>query len=99
MPGKKEREGNMQARKMIVVVLVGLVWAAPAGASVIMMQSSVEFSGGTVPVGSPPWLTAAFQDISPGSVQFTLSTTNLTANEFVSVFLYNLDPALGIAQK
>lgn len=91
----------MQARKMsvaVVAVLVGLGWAAPAVASVIMMQSSLEFSGETIPVGSPPWLTATFQDIPSGSVQFTLFTTNLTANEFVSNYFFNLDPALAPGQ-
>ena len=64
-------------------------------ATIISFDLSVEFSGATPPVGAIPWLKAVFDDgDTSGSVNMKLSTPNLTANEFVSEWSFNLDPAL-----
>jgi len=66
-----------------------------AGATSVTFQASLEYAGGTPPVGSAPWLTATFDDgNSSGLVTMTLVATNLTGNEFVSVWDFNLDPNL-----
>jgi len=53
------------------------------------------FSGTAAPVGETPWMTATIDDgDSSGSLTLTLACTNLTANEFVSEWSLNLDPAL-----
>jgi hypothetical protein len=47
------------------------------------------------PGGTPPWLTAVFDDgNSPGSVEVTLALPGLLTGEFVSDWLFNLDPAM-----
>ncbi len=72
--------------------------AASAQASVITFALSYEFSGATPPEGLAPWLTATFDDRdAPGSVDLTLVTTNLTDNEFVFEWLFNLDPELDVS--
>jgi hypothetical protein len=65
---------------------------------VITFALSYEFSGATPPEGLAPWLTATFDDHdTPGSVDLTLATTNLTDNEFVFEWLFNLDPQLDVS--
>ena len=67
----------------------------PLQANIITMQGVIEFSSGTSPVGSIPWLTATFDDLNgQGTVNLTLTNSNLTDNEFVSGWYLNLDPVL-----
>ena len=68
---------------------------APASGSTVSYDLSVEFSGAAPPEGSAPWLKATFDDGgSPGSVSLTLTATNLTGDEFVGSWMFNLDPTL-----
>jgi hypothetical protein len=65
--------------------------------TLITLDANYEFSGGTAPTGTPPWLTAAFNDNGTSTVTLTLTATNLTggeSGEFVSEWCLNLDPAL-----
>lgn len=65
-----------------------------ASAAVVQFNFDNEFSGGQIPAGATPWLTATFDDGgSAGSVQLTLDS-GLVANEFYSGIYFNLDPAL-----
>ena len=74
-------------------ILAGV--ATEANAGLYTVQASIEFSGAAAPVGTPPWLTATFDDhSSSGLVTMTLAATNLTGSEFVSEWYLNLDPAL-----
>ena len=80
-------------------LLVGLVFAAAASgtaqAGSITFLMDYEFSGGTPPEGTPPWLAATFDDDgTAGSVVMTLTTTNLPGTEFVREWYFNLDPTL-----
>ena len=66
-----------------------------ANADTLTFSYMMEYSGGTPPAGSPPWLTATFDDGgTPGTVELTLAATNLTDDEFVRVWMFNLDPTL-----
>ncbi len=68
-------------------------------ADIVTFDLSVEFSSATPPAGSGPWLSATFTDDPSNSnnVLLDLSATNLTGVEFVSKWLFNLDPALDAA--
>ncbi len=72
-----------------------LLTLAPLSATVITFPISTEYSAGTAPVGTAPWLTAIFDDENtPGTVKLKLVATNLTGSEFVSEWNFNLNPAL-----
>jgi hypothetical protein len=72
------------------LLLFGL-GALPAEATVITRLASVEFSNGTPPAGSAPWLTVRFDDGGgSGSVTFTFEATNLVGSEFVSGLYLNV---------
>ncbi|HDZ19894.1 hypothetical protein LCGC14_0204670 [marine sediment metagenome] len=82
---------NYRALALVIV----LALTAGLQASVVSYPLSIEFSGATPPAGAAPWLTAIFDDGgSPGSVDLTLTATNLVGSEFVNLWLFNLDPAL-----
>jgi len=49
---------------------------------------------GNPPAGPTPWLTAVFSDVSPGTVDLTLSAPGLTGSEMVNQWFFNLNPAL-----
>jgi hypothetical protein len=87
------------AMKTHLLALLALVCcAAPVGATTIVYDSSIEFSGGTPPVGAAPWLRATFDDGGgAGKVNLKFEATNLTGSEFVSGLYFNLDPALSPA--
>lgn len=64
-------------------------------AEIITFYPTEVLGGGTVPEGDPPWIAASFDDHGrQGSVTLTLSCLNLTGDEFVSKWLFNLDPGL-----
>jgi len=86
---------SLRFARAVAVCAAVLLVVGGAGASTITFPMSVEFSGGTPPIGASPWLTATFDDGgSAGSVDLTLETTNLTGTEFVFQWTFNLDPAL-----
>jgi hypothetical protein len=81
--------------------ILGIVAASGIAASAgeIVFDYSIEFTGGTPPVGTTPWLRASFDDsIGGGQVRLTLSALNLTGSEFISELLFNLDPVLDPTQ-
>lgn len=47
------------------------------------------------PTGTAPWATVAFNDLGLNQVEFLL-TLDLTGDEFMSGFSFNLDPALSV---
>ena len=77
----------------VMVFLLALPLAA--GALTLTLEYDIEFSGATPPAGESPWLEARFDDGgTPGSVELKLEAGGLTADEFVSNWYFNLDPAL-----
>ena len=81
--------------RAVATACVFALVAVSAEASMITFELSYEFSGATPPEGMAPWLTATFDDHdAPGLVDLTLVTTNLTDDEFVFEWLFNLDPEL-----
>jgi len=72
-----------------------LAGALPVCASTVTYDFG-QLSGGTSPSGVPPWLEATFSDNGQPSdtVQLTISAGNLSGNEFVSCWYFNLNPAL-----
>lgn len=75
-----------------------LISSVPAAASAALLSFDLgfEFSGGTDPAGPSPWATATFDDDTgnPNTVDVTLSTAGLVADEFISNWVFNFDPAL-----
>lgn len=79
----------------ILLAIIGTAMtAAQANASVLGFNMDFEYSGGTDPQGSRPWAAATFVDRSPNNVTLTMSGAGLVNNEFISVWLFNFDPAL-----
>lgn len=79
----------------VAVLTVCFLISSSAQAGLVTYPLSIEFSSAVAPEGTPPWLTATFDDRdydTPGSVDLTLEATNLTDNEFVFEWLFNLDP-------
>jgi hypothetical protein len=72
-----------------------LTLAGPARAASTTFDLSTEYSGGTPPTGSAPWLRAIIDDAGgTGSVTLTLSSLSLVGTEFISNWYLNLDPLL-----
>ena len=67
------------------------MWGASTAQASLILDLSIEYSGATPPEGTPPWLNATFNG-SGGEVTLTLSTTNLTDNENVKEWAFNLAP-------
>src|SRR3989304_4714051 len=86
----------MKCRYILVSMFIYLIsHSDQIEANIITLNADTEISGGTSPVGVPPWLTASFNDNnSQGTVSLTLTATNLTGTEFVSGWYLNLDPSL-----
>ncbi len=74
-----------------------LVGIQPAQATTLTFNYNFTFSG-TDPAGTPPWLTATFDDHGgTGSVTLTMTASNLVGTEFISRWYFNLDPNLNPA--
>ncbi len=77
-----------------VIFLISLT--GQANADILTYNLDYTFSG-TNPAGLPPWTTATFTDLSGGSVQLTMSNSNLVDPEFVSNWLFNFNDSLNVA--
>jgi hypothetical protein len=78
----------------LAIMTLALLVAMPATAALVFNLDQ-EFSGAYEPEGTPPWLTATFENSGIDTVQLTLSSSNLVDSEFVSKWLFNFDPGLG----
>ena len=65
-----------------------------AAAGTVTFNLDTEFSGGADPAGPAPWLVAVFTDLALNTIQFSLSASGLTGDEFVGSggFHFNVDP-------
>lgn len=77
--------------RVMRILMVGVFLIAPAFGDVF--ELNYEFSGATAPAGTPPWLTASFSQYAPGVVELVMTATNLVADEFVTEWFFNLNPA------
>jgi hypothetical protein len=84
-------------RKLFLFLLVGLAFSlaglqpAQALPVPVVFELNYEYSGGTSPKGTAPWLRATFTDVSAGKVELKLETLDLVGDEFVSDWLFNFD--------
>jgi len=82
-----------------LILASALDLAGSAGAASITFDLSVVFSGDT-PEGTPPFLTATFDDSfgGPNTVRLTMSASGLFDIESVANWHFNFDPALDPTQ-
>ena len=86
-----------QRTLLVAATIIALAFQVNAArADSVTFDLNYEFSGADEPAGPIPWLRATFADIV-GGVQLTMSALNLTPNEYVQKWLFNLDPALNPA--
>lgn len=86
-------------RRLPVLMTAALLLAAtpnvPVHAAHIAFNLSIEYSGADAPEGPAPWLRVEFNDFGgSGSVEMTMTASNLVGTEFVTDWRLNLDPAL-----
>ena len=81
-------------RGMIVLVILGMtaLCRTDARASLIFYETTI-FNGST-PASNPPWLTATFTTVSPGTVTLTLQAGLNVSSEFIDDILFNVDPGI-----
>ena len=86
----------MRKTILLIILLAGLIAvAAPVEAS-LTFNYDTEYSGGSAPASqTTPWLSAIFTDTGENKVTLTLTALSLTSTEFVSKWVFNLDPAFG----
>jgi hypothetical protein len=82
-----------------VACALALGWGSVAGAATLTLGLNFEFSGGTTPGGTPPFVTATFDDSfgGPNDVRLTMSTSGLVGAESVKDWWFNFDPTLNAA--
>jgi hypothetical protein len=95
----RSRWALLPAAGPAVVLLTLLCFATvPSHASVVTFALGREYTGGTSPAGTGPWVTAAFDDHgTSGLVTLTVRADLLDDSEFVSRVAFNLDPAINPA--
>jgi hypothetical protein len=83
-------------KKIFLTVFCGFLIFGFANSSfaILIYELNLEYSGGTNPAGSRPWLVATFENdtIEQGQVNLKLEARGLTGNEFVSNWYFNIDP-------
>jgi hypothetical protein len=85
----------MKKKGLLVFLIVGafFVFTLPGYATLLIYDLDFEYSGGTNPAGSPPWLTAKFDDdadqLAEGAVRLTMDANGLTGTEKVGKWVFN----------
>jgi hypothetical protein len=88
---------NKNLTLLILLVAAFFLSALPAAASTLNMDLDTEFEAGVSPAGTPPWLTATFEDgFATDTVILTMSSDNLVDSEKVSGWYFNFDPSLNL---
>ena len=78
-----------------VFSLLPLLSPGHAVASIVTYSMNLEFSGGTAPSSSAPWVVVTINDFNlTGMVNLKITNPGLTGNENVEALMLNLDPAL-----
>ena len=82
---------KQQLRSLLGIAGVALVGVISTSASTLTYNFGA-VSDGTSPAGAPPWLQAVISDagLPPNTVNLTLNAGNLTGNDFVSSWYFNL---------
>ncbi len=82
-----------------LIILISFVVLRPTSAnaqSLLTFNLDTIFSSATSPIVPPssvlPWVTAAFQNQSVGTVRLTMAVGNLPAGEYVDDWAFNLNP-------
>jgi hypothetical protein len=84
-----------RASKMAAVVVLLLVSFVPARARAgSFFFAFTNVYDGVTPEGSSTWVSTLFTDLTPGTVQLTISANGLVNGEFLSSVFLNLDPSL-----
>jgi hypothetical protein len=88
----------MKRVALAVLAAAGMLLPGSAEATTVIFGLNFEFSAGTAPEGTPPWVTITIDDaadaIGANGVRVTISNTGIIDNEFVSEVSLNLDPTL-----
>lgn len=81
---------------MVILFAILIAFVPFANATIITFDLYYEFSGATPPESSSlPWARATFDDGGiPGSVTLTMEALNLTDNEFIRKWYFNVAPAI-----
>jgi PEP-CTERM motif len=81
----------------VLAALAGTIFGAPASAGPLTFSYG-GVQTGTAPAGTPPWLTAVFENIDPtssdGRVRLTLTANLQGRDEFITNVRFNLNPDL-----
>ena len=85
-------------KKILFLIIVGvgtIIAATSASATTFTYPLNFEYTEGTEPEGSPPWLVAEITDtgLPANTVMITMSAEGLTGAEFVSGWDFNWDLA------
>jgi hypothetical protein len=90
------RRSNLTLKGLRLLALAAVITSLAAGqaSASIVFPLDFEFSGGTSPEGTAPWLTATIEDLGLNMVRLTMSADSLTDSEFISTWRFNLDPSL-----
>jgi hypothetical protein len=88
---KTERRYKLRTKFLFVFLLLGafLCITQPASAATVTFDLDVNFSGDQ-PLGTGPWATAVFQDVS-GGVQLTMTAKLKDPDEFIGEWFFNYD--------
>jgi hypothetical protein len=79
----------------IALAIAALTTAQTASATYIFdLSTLVNGSAPDVDDSSSPYLTASVTALAPGEMQLTLDASNLAADEFISSWLFNIDPTV-----
>jgi len=68
----------------LACIALGVAISQLTLANTIVYNLDYEFSGGSAPAGTAPWVVVTISDIGSGSVKLTLSNQGLIDNEFTS---------------
>ena len=84
-------------KKVILISMILVLGLATNGVAALILPLDYTFSSDS-PAGTPPWLTATFTDVVPGTVTLTMDATGLSGSEFLGEkgWYFNFNPGKNV---
>src|SRR5271165_3822403 len=88
------RHRSLRLAQVCAIVVITVAGLCPVGARATLLFPLNTTFNGVQPTSAPPYLTAIFSTVAPGTVHLSLTSSLSTSSEFFSAVAFNVSPTI-----